>query len=739
MTENPVPFIAHVRQNPDGSFTTHDLLDHLKGTAALAGQFAKNFKAEEWACLAGLWHDLGKYSEEFQNMIRGKSGLDAHIETQAGRVDHSTAGAQHAFSQNTEAGKLLAYLIAGHHAGLANGAGNPLTERSCLAARLRNDGIPEWKSFSPDSILKQTMPSKLPFQLSDQGAIELSVFIRMLFSSLVDADFLDTEKFMDSEREKLRGGYPSLTELSLEFLKNLDRLQQSVPESEVNLVRGNVLADCLSAADKDAGFFSLTVPTGGGKTLSSMAFALKHALKHGLERVIYVIPYTSIIEQNADVFRKYFGIHSESVLEHHSNFDPRKETARSRIASENWDAPVIVTTNVQFFESLYANRPSACRKLHRLATSVIILDEAQMLPVELLRPCLESLRELVKHYGTSIVLCTATQPALLKEDEFPDGLEKKDVREIISDPVRLYSKLQRVRAEFVGKLSDDEIVKKMLACDQSLCILNLKEHAKELFFKIKDQPGAFHLSAGMCPAHRREVLSEIRDSLKSGRVCRVVSTQVVEAGVDLDFPVVLRAMAGLDSIAQAAGRCNREGRLSGYGQVIIFETEKIPRYVRIGTEETMGVIRRNGDSDILGLKAVHDFFQQYYWRRSDQLDAKRILDQLEQGRLNLDFPFKDIAQMFQMIPGRTVSVIVPWNKGAESLIQTLRYAPDGKVSTRLLQPYSVSVHLYGKEPEEKLAALPIEILHDRFHVLTDMNFYDKETGLNFEGQGVYIV
>lgn len=733
-------FLAHVKVDERGAWSKHWLEDHLQDTADKAQRLAEKFGAGDWAYLAGLWHDLGKYSRNFQDMIRSASGMDAHIETQPGRVDHSTAGAQHAFSKNKQSGKLLAYLIAGHHAGLANGGGNPLVDRSCLAARLGNSTIPEWKKNAPDSILSQEPPTSLPFPLTDRSHIEVSFFIRMLFSSLVDSDFLDTEAFMDLERAKLRGGYPSIAILSEEFFKNIDSLKKNTTKSAINEVRNLVMEDCLRAADQLPGFFSLTVPTGGGKTLSSMAFALDHAQKYGLERIIYVIPYTSIIEQNADVFRRFLGVHSEAVLEHHSNFDPAKETSRSRIASENWDVPIVVTTSVQFFESLYANRPSACRKLNRLAKSVIILDEAQMLPVELLKPSLEALRELARHYGTSIVLCTATQPALLEEDDFPEGLEKKDVREIVSNPAQLYSDLRRVTTEYVGKMEDGAIVQEMLAARKILCIVNLREHAEGLFSSIRQAGDAYHLSAGMCPEHRRFVLTKVRDSLKGGKACRLVSTQVVEAGVDLDFPIVFRAMAGLDSIAQAAGRCNREGRLDDLGKVIVFESEKTPRYVHVAAEEALGVIRRNAGKDLLGLEAIRDFFRQYYWRRVENLDSKRIIELLKQGRANMDFPFKEIANLFQMIPGRTLSVIIPWNDTAKALIDRLRYTPDGQFSSRLLQPYSVSVRLYGKEAEEQLAALPIETLHDRFHVLMDMNFYDRDTGLNLDQQqSIYIV
>jgi CRISPR-associated endonuclease/helicase Cas3 len=399
------------------------LEDHLRAAAEKARHFADSFGAGEWGYVAGLWHDLGKYSEEFQTRLAALSDPDAHIETRPGRPDHSTAGAQHAQKALKDAGRLLAYAIAGHHAGIPDGNNN---EPSCLVRRLEKT-IPTYAA-APRPTLDQTVSLKLPFALyPNRHWFQLSFFVRMIFSCLVDADFLDTERFMDSERSPWRQGYPELSTLEDKLMRHLDELGSRARVTPINQHRRSVLQECLDAADWNPGLFSLTVPTGGGKTLSSLAFALKHAIRYDMERVIYVIPYTSIIEQNAAVFRNILG--DNAVLEHHSNFDPQEEDHRSRLASENWDAPLIVTTNVQFFESLFSTRSSRCRKLHNIARSVVILDEAQMLPVPLLKPCLEALRELSTSYGTTIVLCTATQPSLTRSAEFTDGLE--GVREII--------------------------------------------------------------------------------------------------------------------------------------------------------------------------------------------------------------------------------------------------------------------------------------------------------------------
>ncbi|TFH41084.1 MAG: CRISPR-associated helicase Cas3', partial [Lysobacterales bacterium] len=547
MTERTM--IAHLLHNdPTGKAQTVE--EHLIGVAELARGFCRGFAWSDWAYQAGLWHDLGKYSDEFQQLIRGKRI----------RVDHSTAGAQHASKTLRDPGRLLAYAIAGHHAGLPNGDSN---DGSDLTHRLAKEvpAIPH----CPASLLDARPLSPLACPLNrPRRAFSLAFFARMIYSCLVDADFLDTERFMVSETSEQRGRYPQLAEVNEKLTAHLAALSARA-EGSVNQHRAAVLQQCLAAAELEPGLFSLTVPTGGGKTLSSLAFALRHALKHGMDRVIYVIPYTSIIEQNATVFRSVVG--DDAVLEHHSSFDPQQnedddvspEAMRARLSTENWDAPLVVTTSVQFFESLFACRSSRCRKLHSILNSVVILDEAQMLPVNLLRPCIEVLRELTLYYRTTVVLCTATQPALSTSPTFRNGLD--GVREIIAKPEELYKALKRVSISDIGKLQDAELVERLRGHEQVLCVVNTRGHARKLYELLAGAPGLYHLSASMCPAHRSIKFAEIRSALAAKKPCRVISTQLVEAGVDIDFPVVYRAMAGIDSIAQAAGRCNREGKL----------------------------------------------------------------------------------------------------------------------------------------------------------------------------------
>ncbi|OQY11855.1 MAG: hypothetical protein B6I30_05995 [Desulfobacteraceae bacterium 4572_187] len=696
---------------------------HLKNVAEIARSFAESFDAGDWGYLAGFWHDIGKYSDEFQLKLSVQEGSDAHIETKPGRVDHSTAGAQHAFKSLSDNGKLLAYAIAGHHAGLLDGK----SDDACLYKRLKKESIPNYSSC-PEHILNTKKLGNLPFDLNihdpKQFGFQISFFIRMIYSCLVDADFLDTEAFIDKGKSLWRKGYPTLTELDNMLSFALNQLVKDASKTPINKQRAAILKDCLGAAGSSQGLFSLTVPTGGGKTLSCLAFAIKHALKYNLKRIIYVIPYTSIIEQNAAVFRDILG--ENAVLEHHSNFEPDEEDHRSRLASENWDAPVIVTTNVQFFESLYRSRSSRCRKIHNIAGSVVILDEAQMLPVPLLKPCLEVLKELSSSYRTSIVLCTATQPALSTTETFKEGLE--GVREIVSDPGKLYIDFKRVHIEKLPLISDDELAKRLKKYRQVLCIVNTRGHARCIFERIRDgKEGCYHLSALMCSEHRTATLNKIRSALLDGSPCRVVSTQLVEAGVDIDFPVVFRSAAGIDSIAQAAGRCNREGKLLEGGRVFVFSPEDglPPGHFRQTAQTAEGVMRRH--DDFLSLEAVTEYFRTLYWMKGEKLDEYRILDDLGEDAINGNFPFRGIDKKFKIIEDGAISIIIPWNRESEKIISGLRYSEYPALFARKAQRFTVQV--YPKVLSSLECAGSVERLHDQYCVLINMDLYRDDLGL----------
>jgi len=697
------------------------LEDHLNHAANLAQSFADSFNSGNWAYCAGIWHDIGKYSDAFQNRLRSLNDPESHIETQQGRPDHSTAGAQHAFQSLKDKGKILAYIIAGHHAGLPNGKSN---DRSCLIERL-NKAIPDY-SDCPEFILSNTLhQSNLPFQPDMRRCgFQISFFIRMLYSCLVDADFLDTELFMNKEQSNHRKGYPSLFDLYVNLKNALTTLLNNASKRTINTYRAEILQNCIDAANQAQGLFSLTVPTGGGKTLSSLAFAMHHAIKHHLKRIIYVIPYTSIIEQNAAVFKSIFG--ENAVLEHHSNFEPKKEDHRSRLAAENWDAPLIVTTNVQFFESFFNNRSSKCRKIHHIAKSVVILDEAQMLPIENLLPCLEVLKELVSTYQSTIVLCTATQPALSKKDLFQNGLDP--IHEIIPDPQKLYHVFKRVHTKHLGTLSDAKLAHLLSTYSQALCIVNTRKHARKLFDSMLDTEHLYHLSALMCPEHRTQVIQIIKNRLKNNQPCRVISTQLIEAGVDIDFPIVFRAAAGIDSIAQAAGRCNREGKLAEGGQVFVFMPENgLPaNNFKQHADIAEMVMRKN--HDILSLQSVLEYFKSLYWiKGKDQLDQYNILHALEEDVQRGNFPFKDISDQFYVIKQTMESLIIPWNAKGQKLVDHLRYSNFPSSICRKLQRFIIQI--YPKDFNLLVSAGCIETIHDQYHVLLNMDLYKDTLGL----------
>ncbi|MDA8424462.1 MAG: CRISPR-associated helicase Cas3' [Nitrospiraceae bacterium] len=678
--------IAHVSEDN----RIHPLYDHLLCTAELAGNFAAKFGCREWGYLAGLWHDLGKYSPEFQRYILAASGFDEHIENAPGKVDHSTAGGIHAVENFKKMGRVFAYLIAGHHVGLPDWQSDTAgmaalvqrLEKEALLASARSGEIPA-------NVLSRPLPAERPKAGSD---LSLSFWIRMLFSCLVDADFLDTEAFFDPEKVRSRGAYPLLEELVPLFDDYMLRKMEQAPDTDVNRIRKKILKRCHAIATSQPGFYTLTVPTGGGKTLSSMAFALSHALAFGKGRIIYVIPYTSIIEQTANQFRTIFG---DAVIEHHSNLDvedEKKENGQSRLACENWDAPVIVTTTVQFFESLFASRTSRCRKLHNIANSVVVLDEAQLLPPDFLNPILEALTELQKNYGVTILLSTATQPALGPHKTLDFNFKGlPGMMEIMDDPAGLCRKLERVKVQAMRDLKEPMSWEEVSACLRGhgsvLCIVNRRDDARTLWELMPEK--TYHLSALMCGAHRSEKIAEIKERLKSGKQVRVISTQLVEAGVDIDFPVVYRALAGLDSIAQAAGRCNREGLLDR-GEVYVFiPPSPIPvghlrQAARIGCR-----LLEENTKEPLAPDRFEAFFREFYWIRGEHLDRENIIGLLKNDP-QLAVSFREAAKKFKLIDQDSYAPVIVRYRNSE-LINLLQHSKPARWLLRRLQRYVVNL------------------------------------------------
>lgn len=672
---------------------------HLQDVANLAAGFAEAFESPTWGRLAGLWHDLGKYSERFQAYLRSSADPDSGEQEQSpGKVDHSTFGARYAAKTlGPHAGQLLAFCIAGHHAGLPNATPSDASEqRSSLSYRL-NDASYSIPPVNVPRGIGDSVSLTLPFKpVAKNLGFQVAFFTRLLFSALVDADRLATEEFCDPQQSAERQqSKPSLIDLKAALTEHLANKQRAAPQTPVNRIRAKVLADCLAAAANPPGFFSLNVPTGGGKTLSSLAFALHHATARQLRRVIVAIPFTSIIDQTADVFRAALEPLAErGLIEHHSNIEPRKNTRANQLATENWDAPLIVTTNVQLYESLFASRTRPCRKLHRLARSVIVLDEAQTLPVEFLEPTLSALKQLVECYGCTVLLCTATQPALERREGFEIGLT--DVRRCIRDEEKLFADLKRVEVSRIGKCDDEALADRLSGESSVLCIVNTRPQAAHLYDALVDRCGdadCFHLSTFMCAEHRRRILGTIRARLKRNEPCRLVSTQLIEAGVDVDFSVVYRAPAGFDSIAQAAGRCNREGRLSA-GRVYLFETESLPPpgLQRHAAQAAAELADRF--SDPLAPAAVEAYFRLYYWSQKHQWDKHRVLDafHMDSRQREIFFQFRDAANRYKIIRDEQVPILVPYNDHARQIRDRLLAGDNADVFLlRSCQRYLVSV------------------------------------------------
>lgn len=756
-------FIAHV--DPENPERTESLFGHLEAVRQLAKQFGRRFGCGSLAEFTGRSHDFGKAAPNVQDYLWDAAGDSSEEENEApqganhGRgPDHSSAGAQFLEKAIPGLGLLLAYAAAGHHAGMPDGVGS---SGSSLENRLRKQ-LPDWESAARGNLPEELFECDLAAMgkealtfLSSGDGYSLAFLTRMLFSCLVDADFLATERFMDGNRSQEREGIAGRDFVSLQgklddyFGRLAEKAAtEGLSGTSVNAVREEVRADCIASASLPPGLFTLTVPTGGGKTLSSMAFALRHAATHGLDRVIYVIPYTSIIEQNAKVFRDIFG--DDAVLEHHGNVDYDSGDTRMRLLAENWDAPIVVTTNVQFFESLHANRASACRKLHNLARSVVVLDEAQSLPIDLLRPCLRSLDELVLRYGTSVVLCTATQPAVLAGQLAKGGLTggPNGCREIIPHERRLHERLRRVTAERIpGKITDAKLLDHVAPHSSALVIVNTRRHARELFeaacVRFPERP-VFHLSAQMCPKHRTEILDIVKGLLHFGKPCLLVSTQLIEAGVDIDFPCVFREMAGADSLAQAAGRCNREGKLPEPGNVFFFEsaeTYSLPGFLAAAAAKGTEVISLpEFADDPLSPELVTRYFEllyRFYGDSPQGLDRLSVLTNLIPPAMPasrddfLVYKFRTLGEQFHLISEPSIQVFVPYGDEGRRLCEKLRgtYATgEQRQIVRKLQRYAVS--LRGPEPRDEDGNLIAELVHGTWWVLTSLDqYYDKNFGI----------
>lgn len=699
-------YAAHIKDD-----RLQTLINHLLGTAMLSSRFAKKFGKEDWGYCCGLLHDIGKYSIEFQKRIRGIPL----------KVDHSTAGMKLCLEEGGLY-SLLAYCIAGHHSGLPDyGSSSDGESEPTIVGRSKKK-ICNYEKYKEEIRLPEL--NTIPVDVKNTNSIEysLSVFIKMLYSCLVDADYLDTESFMNNEIVNRYPGEPM--ERLLEKLNNY--IKAWLNNNDINTVNGRrseILKNCLCNGIMKKGMFKLTVPTGGGKTISSLAFALRHAVENNMDRVIYVIPYTSIIEQNAMIFKKILG--DKNVLESHCNIEYDEDgNVDLKLATENWDKPVIVTTNVQFFESLYANKSSKCRKLHNIVNSVIIFDEVQMLPIDYLRPCLEIMEELVKNYKTSIVLCSATQPTL---DKF--FTRTKEITELCPRKEEQFKFFKRTTMKNIGKISEDKLASRLNKETQALCIVNTKKKAQEIFNKLSGN-GVYHLSTTMCPIHRKEKLNEIRERLMENNRCIVISTSLVEAGVDLDFKTVYRQLAGIDSIIQAGGRCNREGKNNADQSIVNvfeFDEKKSVKNQRQQIDITRMLLADG--YDISSNETIDAYFDNLFKLKESEFDKHEIMKSLSKRA----FEFNTVGKKFKLIEENTKTIFVKYNKDAEELLLKIKNVGVSKTLMRKANQYSINVYENDFEKLLNMGVVRniIEGLED-FYELTDTSFYTNNIGLKID-------
>lgn len=701
--------ISHIR-NDNGSIQSNE--DHQLGVSLMASQFASIFGMTEWGRVLGLLHDKGKEKKAFQQHILRESGKDPFIKVE-GDYRHAYVGALIAKVLFPQYHLLMDNALMGHHRGLYDDG----------------DMKEIMKNQIPDDVTIDVINADLEI-LRLEKPKDIHHLERMLYSCLVDADYLDTEAFMQPEQSILRGKHDSLPVLEEKLVAYLNGLKKNAPDTEVNRIRNEVQKWCVKESANPPGFYSLTVPTGGGKTLASVLWAIKHAIKNNLNRIIIAIPYTSIITQTASVLRNIFGV--ENVLEHHSNVDRTtiedKELAQKmKLATENWDYPVIVTTNVQLFESLFSNKPSNCRKLHNIAKSVLIFDEVQTLPMDFLQPIIDTFDTMKRVFGVSILFTTASQPVLsgkiLGSNPFVsfDGLSQ--IHEIVPREANLHDRLRRVKIEFEDddRKDYDEVAEQIAKYPRVLCIVNTRNDAKEIYSRLPKDGISLHLSRMMCPDHVRETIDRVKVALKeaSNTVIRVVATQLIEAGVDIDFPVVFRQEAGLDSILQAAGRCNREGRLE-QGETFVFGLQK-PLPPGFMTQTNNARLGMGKDQDWFSPEAMEAYFKQLY-SRVNTFDKANIRELLYKPEMQ----FETVASEFRLIDDDTTSVIVNW-KNSMDLVERLKNEGVSYSLMKALSQFSVNVRERDLNKLDEAGA--IEEVLGGIYVIRESALYDKQFGL----------
>lgn len=724
--------ISHLYQNKEsGQWIIQSNDEHQKGVANMAASFTGQFGLPSWGRALGLLHDKGKERAAFQQYIRKANGLPVDDKKRYDNHKHAFVGG---ILANELMGEgvlhLLVNQIMSHHTGLHNyGDVEDMLETKQLSKEINKDDI----SLNKSILAKELMD--FPFFKAKVEKKHFHHLSRMLFSCLVDADRLDTERFMDVKSWRKRGSTATLADLLPRLEAYMQELQSNAADTKVNRIRRQVQEQCCAESSGEKGFYSLTVPTGGGKTFSSLLWAMKHAVSHKMNRIIIAIPYTSIIVQTAGLLKNIFG--EENVLEHHSNFNPddikdEEKREKAKLATENWNYPIIVTTNVQLFESMFSNKPSDCRKLHNIANSVIVLDEVQMLPTGFLQPIIDALKAYQEMFGVSVLFTTASQPVLsdLIEGTNPrvgfKGIEH--IKEIIPTEFALHDELRRVKLEIddEGK-TYDEMVTELSKHNKVLCIVNTRKDAKELYNRLPNNGVKLHLSRMMCPAHVHETIGKIKALLKdeSQPIVRVIATQLVEAGVDIDFPVVFRQEAGLDSVLQAAGRCNREGKDS-IGHTFVFSLSAEQR-MPFGSIKDANNARKNlpAGSDWFAPSTMTAYFYQLYGN-TNSFDIKDIKYRLYKTNA---LSFKTASEMFRLIDDDSVNIIVNWGSSME-LVEALKESGCTYSLMKQLSQFTVGVR--AKDFKQLNDYGVVEEILEGIYVLTDRAQYNKDTGLSLD-------
>ena len=806
--------IAHVREKDQERQTPEN---HLLGVAKLSEEAATKAEMPEAGELIGLLHDLGKYSQQFQQYIGSATGCinpdeDDYVDTKGlkGKIDHSTAGAQAIWNELSKQGQaqsitaqILALCIASHHSGLIDclelNSKTPVWDKFSHRMRKSEDHAhldevlskmdvairQRFRQLIESPVLHQCVINKLTdIGKQNKGGALTAIFkqgllVRLLFSCLIDADRVDTADFENpvAAQKRLKGHYVSFDKL-IERLET--KLASFTPDTDVNKIRKQISDHCLQRANRKPGIFTLSVPTGGGKTLASLRFALNHAKGHGLERIIYFIPFTSIIDQNAEETRKILepqgsGDEGNIVLEHHSNLTPEEQTWKTKILSENWDAPVVYTTMVQFLETLFGSGTRGARRMHQLSKSVLIFDEIQTLPINCVHLFNNAIHFLVDHCGSSVVLCTATQPLLNEVDQKKGRIELAPDSEMMPEVKELFANLRRVEVidqQKPGGWRFDEVadlaIEEIMQCGSCLVIVNTKKAAQKIFKLCQSQMdnNIFHLSTGMCPAHRKAILSQVRQLLDADEDVLCISTQLIEAGVDVDFGAVIRFTAGLDSIAQAAGRCNRNGRRPMKGRVSIVNPadenlDMLPS-IKKGKQITERLLReftenpeRFDQGDLIGPTAMQWYFRYYFFERQAEMtypvnsigwddnllellsSNKKLLGNYEREHktkpaIYFKQSFMTAAKAFKAIDAPTRGIVVPYHERGKEIINLLcsQYEPDKQFALlREAQQYTVNVFPHVLSDLDKAKA--IHLVQDGIDILYLMKpeYYSKHFGL----------